>query len=84
MFAPYYNAFDYGQRPWKTSGDMSDQEVSLFICGAKCDAGGPGDQGGHIWDRAVAIYDDEGRECGDSLACKCGATAMEFSLWNDP
>lgn len=61
-----------------------DEPITLHICGAKCDAGGPDERGGHVWDRRVEIRDEQGRVCGDSVACRCGMSAMDFDLMHAP
>jgi hypothetical protein len=59
------------------SADDKEPAISVFVCGAKCDAGGTDEDGGHVFDRDVQ---GENFSCG---ACRCGVTNMDHAMWSD-
>ena len=56
---------------------MNTEPVQVFVCGAPCDAGGPPERGGHVFN---IEWESEDGLCG-GFQCKCGMTNMAFDMW---
>lgn len=54
---------------------MSDTPVTVHVCGAKCDQGGPPEDGGHVFD--IEVEEDR----ASYARCKCGMSNMDWHAY---
>ena len=56
--------------------DVEKPQLQVFMCGVKCDAGGPVDRDGHLFN---IEWESEDGLCS-GYRCKCGLDNMSFDM----
>lgn len=67
----------YRSKP-TVDNDKYFKSATVFSCPPKCDAGGPPEDDGHLFNIPVE------EECFSGARCKCGMTNMDFDMWRLP
>jgi hypothetical protein len=70
----------YAEGTKRLNAEAEGEQLHVFVCGKTCDAGGPPEKQGHVFD--IEWESDDGLSGG--YKCKCGLDNISFSMWNDP